>query len=196
MITAAVSVKVLEPAAVAATPSTPSLVVAPLTETVKVEDLFLAPGRFVRPSKLVIILRGLPGCGKSHVARLLKEKEVNVGGSAPRILSIDDYYLMDDSVPVWNSDQEEEYRQNLIKSFKRNLDEGHFPFIIVDSLNMKASDVLDLSGPARLRGFAVFLVDLPASSSRPGLTRKNMSNEDLQVGISRLNSLTLNNAAI
>jgi len=34
--------------------------------------LLAAPGRSTRPAKLVVILRGMPGCGKSHVARLLK----------------------------------------------------------------------------------------------------------------------------
>lgn len=42
------------------------------TETVMVEDLLLPPGRFGRPGKIVIILRGPPGSGKSHLARLIK----------------------------------------------------------------------------------------------------------------------------
>ena len=109
-----------------------------------------------------------------------QEKEVALGGSAPRILSIDDYFLMDDGVPpVWTSELEEQYRQNLIKSFKRNLDDGHFAFIIVDSLNLKESDVLDLAVPARMRGFAVYLVDLPLDNDRPGETRK-CNDQDLQ----------------
>lgn len=37
-----------------------------------VEDLLLPPGRYGRPAKLLLILRGLPGSGKSHVARLIK----------------------------------------------------------------------------------------------------------------------------
>lgn len=41
-------------------------------EIVMVEDLLLPPGRYGRPSKIVVILRGLPGSGKSHVARSIK----------------------------------------------------------------------------------------------------------------------------
>lgn len=41
-------------------------------EAIEVEDLLLPPGRHLRPAKVVVIVRGLPGCGKSHVARLLK----------------------------------------------------------------------------------------------------------------------------
>lgn len=99
-----------------------------------------------------------------------------MGGSAPRILSIDDYYLMDESSPVWNDEQERGYKLNLLKSFKRNLEDGHFSFIIVDTLNLKASDLLDLSEPARLRGFAVFLVDLPERGI-PGTTRHCTEND-------------------
>lgn len=37
-----------------------------------IETLLCPPGRHNRPSKIVIILRGLPGSGKSHVAKLIK----------------------------------------------------------------------------------------------------------------------------
>ena len=70
--------------------------------------------------QIVVILRGLPGAGKSHVAKIIKvsvcvcvyvcmcetegerlcrndvvmqEKETSMGGAAPRILSIDAYFL-------------------------------------------------------------------------------------------------------
>jgi hypothetical protein len=33
------------------------------------DDLLSPPGRFTRPPRLVFLLRGLPGSGKSHVAR-------------------------------------------------------------------------------------------------------------------------------
>jgi len=39
------------------------------------------------------VLRGIPGSGKSTVARRIKELEVERGGAAPRIHCIDDYYL-------------------------------------------------------------------------------------------------------
>lgn len=43
--------------------------------------------------RIVILMRGLPGSGKSHVARLIKNKETDIGGPGKvRILSIDDYF--------------------------------------------------------------------------------------------------------
>ena len=150
-------------------------------ETVAVEHLLEPPGRYGRPSKLVVILRGLPGSGKSHVARLIKEKEMLMGGSAPRILSIDDYYSMDDGSPVaWHEDQEDQYRQNLLKSLKRNLDDGHFPFIIVDALHVRASEVVEVASTARGRAFSVFLIDLPDRGT-PGTTSRKCSEQDIEV---------------
>ena len=55
-------------------------------------------GRQARPKRLAVLLRGLPGSGKSHVARLLREREVAAGGEAPRILSLDDYFM---TVSCW-----------------------------------------------------------------------------------------------
>lgn len=37
-----------------------------------IETLLCPPGRLNRPSKIVLILRGLPGSGKSYVAKLIK----------------------------------------------------------------------------------------------------------------------------
>lgn len=94
-------------------PKTPNLTM--------VDDLLCPPGRLTRPSKIAIILRGPPGSGKSYVAKLIKviivifkiivyvfkdfdvliaisssqDKEVAQGGCAPRMLSIDDYFLVE-----------------------------------------------------------------------------------------------------
>lgn len=43
-----------------------------------IEDLLSPPGRFSRPSRIVIILRGPPGSGKSFLAKLIKDKEVRI----------------------------------------------------------------------------------------------------------------------
>ena len=39
------------------------------------------------------MLRGLPGSGKSHLAKKMKAVEVEQGGDAPRIHAIDDYFV-------------------------------------------------------------------------------------------------------
>ena len=44
----------------------------PRIEVVKVEDLLILPGRRTRPPQIVVILRGLPGSGKTYVGKLIK----------------------------------------------------------------------------------------------------------------------------
>jgi SpoVK/Ycf46/Vps4 family AAA+-type ATPase len=43
---------------------------------VLIEDLISPPGRYSRPPRIVIILRGPPGSGKTFLAKLIKDKEV------------------------------------------------------------------------------------------------------------------------
>ena len=56
-------------------------------------SIFQQPGRASRPKRVAIVLRGLPGSGKSHTAKKLKGIEVQQGGEAPRIHAIDDYFV-------------------------------------------------------------------------------------------------------
>jgi len=46
-----------------------------------------------RPAKIAIILRGIPGSGKTHIAKKLREVELENGGEAPRIHALDDYFV-------------------------------------------------------------------------------------------------------
>jgi hypothetical protein len=58
-----------------------------------VESLLSGPGRAKRPKRIAVVLRGLPGSGKSHAARRLRDTELAAGAPAPRIHSIDDYFV-------------------------------------------------------------------------------------------------------
>ena len=57
-------------------------------------SIFQKPDRAMRPKRLAIVLRGLPGSGKSFIAKKLKDIEVEQGGDAPRIHALDDYFYM------------------------------------------------------------------------------------------------------
>lgn len=63
--------------------------------TISIMEFFENPGRLTRPKRICIIIRGPPGSGKSYVAKLIKEKERNMGDDNLRILSIDDYFLIE-----------------------------------------------------------------------------------------------------
>lgn len=63
--------------------------------TISIMDFLENPGRLSRPRRICIIIRGPPGSGKSYVAKLIKEKERQMGDANLRILSIDDYFLVE-----------------------------------------------------------------------------------------------------
>lgn len=42
---------------------------------------------------MCIILRGLPGSGKSVIAKKFRDMEVQHGGEAPRLHALDDYFI-------------------------------------------------------------------------------------------------------
>ena len=70
----------------------------PQGEKITIDDLIKPPGRNSRPKKMVIIFRGLPGAGKTFIVKHIKTQESEMGGEAPRILSLDDYFECDGEV--------------------------------------------------------------------------------------------------
>ncbi|KAL6005519.1 hypothetical protein ACLOJK_006086 [Asimina triloba] len=62
-------------------------------KVINAAQLFRRPHRATRPDHIVVILRGLPGSGKSYLAKILRDLEVENGGNAPRIHSMDDYFM-------------------------------------------------------------------------------------------------------
>lgn len=139
---------------------------------ISIEKLLLNPGRKRRPRRILIVIRGLPGSGKTHIAKLIKDKEVEMGGSAPRILSIDDYFTTEtdeiSTCPVTGKDinlksmvyeyekeMEEKYLQYLLKAFKKTISDGYFDFIVVDAVYPKMSSVLEITSHAKEKGFVV-----------------------------------------
>ncbi|CAK7322862.1 unnamed protein product [Dovyalis caffra] len=131
---------------------------------VDASHLFKLPHRATRPNHVVIILRGLPGSGKSYLAKMMRDLEVENGGNAPRIHSMDDYFMTEvekvDSdasksssstrgkKPIvkkvmeycYEPEMEEAYRESLLKAFKKTLEEGIFTFVIVDDRNLRVAD--------------------------------------------------------
>ncbi|XP_065076105.1 uncharacterized protein ZAP3 isoform X2 [Ochlerotatus camptorhynchus] len=144
---------------------------------VNIDDLLLPPGRFRRSQRICFIMRGIPGSGKSYLARMIKDCEMKHGGQAPRVLSIDDYFLVEkeerepDPVtgrPVlitkseyeFDADMEEEYMKNLIKAFKRAITERLYNFIIVDCVNERLEHYNEFHNFGRSNGFKVYTCTL------------------------------------
>lgn len=97
-------------------------------------------------------------------------KQVDNGGSAPRILSLDDYFMIEQEKSVvedgknvtvkemiyeYEAEMEESYRSSFIKSFKKTITDGYFPFIIVDNVNDKVKYFGEMWSFAKHNGFQV-----------------------------------------
>lgn len=84
----------IHPPPVEAAPASQPMQAAPAKAVTDAASIFHKPGRASRPKRVAIVLRGLPGSGKSYTAKKLKDIEVQQGGDAPRIHAIDDYFVM------------------------------------------------------------------------------------------------------
>lgn len=148
----------------------------PITPSVDIADLIRVPGRDTRPPNLVIILRGLPGSGKTHLAKLIKDEEIGNKTGAPRILSLDDYFYVEreqkksvsstTSAAVkcmeyeYDEAMEPSYRSALEKAFRKTVDDGLFHFIILDCVNNRVKHFDSMAHYAVSHGFKVYVAEL------------------------------------
>ncbi|XP_047997835.1 YLP motif-containing protein 1-like isoform X2 [Leguminivora glycinivorella] len=140
---------------------------------VMIDDILEPPGREIRPEKIVIILRGPPGSGKSYLAKLIRDREAEHGGTA-RIMSIDDYFMQEGEIEEkdpttgkivkkpslkyeYEAKSEETYLNSLKRAFKRSLTDGYFNFLIYDAVNDTLRSYADIWNYARQQGFQVYI---------------------------------------
>ncbi|XP_048500187.1 uncharacterized protein LOC104894104 isoform X2 [Beta vulgaris subsp. vulgaris] len=165
-------------------------------KTIDAAHLFKPPHRTSRSDHFVIILRGLPGSGKSYLAKMLRDLEVEHGGSAPRIHSMDDYFMTEvekveenetskSSVRVkkptmkkvleycYEPEMEEAYRLSMLKAFKKTLEEGAFTFVIVDDRNLRVADFAQFWATAKRSGYEVYVLEAPYKDPA-GCTARNV----------------------
>ncbi len=126
-----------------------------------------------------MVLRGLAGSGKSRTARTFRDIEVANGGEAPRVLSIDDYFLQETEVKkkdeetgkmvkvtemqyVYEAEMEPIYQASFLKAFKRTIDEGLYKFIIVDAPNITTDEYKDFWSHAKTKGYEVYIFEVLA----------------------------------
>lgn len=150
-------------------------------EIKNIDDILKPPGRTSRPERIVIIMRGLPGSGKSHVAKLIRDKEVDCGGAPPRVLVLDDYFMTEVEKVTKDPDtgrrvknkvleyeyepeMEDTYRNSMLKTFKKTLDDGFFPFIILDTINDRVKQFDQFWSAAKTKGFEVYLAEITADT--------------------------------
>ena len=101
-----------------------------------------------------MLLRGLPGSGKTRVARALRDAEVDAGAEPPKVHCLDDYFMTEvekevveeepsaSGKPVkrrrklltteyeYEAELEPAYKASLLKGLTRTAKEGRFPVVI------------------------------------------------------------------
>ncbi|KAM6915126.1 uncharacterized protein FYW49_010034 [Xenentodon cancila] len=169
------------PAAAPLPPPPPPPRIEKKPEIKNIDDILKSPGRLSRPERIVIIMRGLPGSGKSHVAKLIRDKEVECGGAPPRVLVLDDYFMTEvekvEKDPdtgkrvktkvleyEYEPEMEDTYRSSMLKTFKKTLDDGFFPFIILDTVNDRVKHFDQFWSAAKTKGFEVYVAEITADT--------------------------------
>ncbi|XP_022826444.1 YLP motif-containing protein 1-like isoform X1 [Spodoptera litura] len=161
---------------------------------VMIDDLLESPGRSMRPDKIVVILRGPPGSGKSYLAKLIRDREAEYGGTV-RIMSIDDYFMQEGEVEEkdpssgkiikkptlkyeYDASYEESYLTSLKRAFKRTLTDGFFTFLIYDAVNEQLRCYADIWNFARQNGFQVYICTMELDAQV--CYKRNIHNRTLQ----------------
>lgn len=168
-----------QPSPGAATPAAPQTPVL-----VDLQHVLLPPGRFQRPKRLLLILRGLPGSGKSHVAKVIRQLEVAHAGTAPRIHSIDDYFMVDVEREVaadtlgalprsagskrrvvveqeyqHDAAMEASYWRSLMRALGKTLSGGGHSLVLVDAPAPRADQVKEAWLLGESAGYEVMVID-------------------------------------
>ncbi|CAO1411783.1 unnamed protein product, partial [Diamesa tonsa] len=132
-----------------------------LSKRISIDDLLLYPGRKSRPKRIVIILRGASGSGKSYLAKLIRDKEIEMKGSSPRTLSIDNYFIINEQETYeYDPDNENTYMENIKKSFKKTISEGFYDFVIVDCNNIDLTNYNFFYASAKQQEFACYTIEM------------------------------------
>ncbi|KAL0029461.1 hypothetical protein WJX77_009633 [Trebouxia sp. C0004] len=170
----------VHPLSVKAAPASQPLQEAPAKVVTDAASIFHKPGRASRPKRVAIVLRGLPGSGKSYTAKKLKDIEVQQGGDAPRIHAIDDYFVVEVEKEVeeeasgkkprkhtirqmeycYEADLEGTYKASLMQAFERTVKEARFGMVLVDAPNVSADDLKGYWSAGQRGGYEVYMVEV------------------------------------
>ncbi|GLC38477.1 hypothetical protein PLESTB_001730100 [Pleodorina starrii] len=189
------------PAAAPAAPATSPAPLAPVV--VDITRLLRPPHRATRPRKLLLVLRGLPGSGKSTLARKIREAELEAGAEAPRLHSMDDYYMQEverevveeeggrkkrrkvtELKYVYEPEMEVTYFRDLVRAVGRSCEDRRYSFVVVDAPVMRAEQLRELMAAGQRANWECFaLLPLetdPAVCAAPERNLHGHSAEALQ----------------
>ncbi|GIL86573.1 hypothetical protein Vretimale_11555 [Volvox reticuliferus] len=147
----------------------------PAPVVLDITRLLRPPHRATRPRKLLLVLRGLPGSGKSTLARKIREAELEAGAEAPRLHSMDDYYMQEVEVEVveeeagrkkrrrvtelkyvFEPEMEDTYFRDLIRAVGRSCEDRRHSFVVIDAPVLRAEQLRELMTVGQRANFECF----------------------------------------
>jgi len=111
----------------------------------------------VRSSSTVIIMRGLPGSGKTTMAAELAYLSQRVYGRPTRICSADEYLYNDQGEYEWSRERVAAAHNCCFDEFKEALDNNVFT-VIVDNTNIRHDEYEQYATEAHAAGYCVVFV--------------------------------------
>ncbi|KAL1541598.1 hypothetical protein AAHA92_25799 [Salvia divinorum] len=75
---------------------------------------------------------------------------------------------------------EEAYRSSMLKAFRKTLDEGAFPFVIVDDRNLQVADFAQFWATAKRSGYEVYLLEATYKDPAPLLDGDNLKENKIE----------------
>ena len=132
-------------------------------ETIPIMDLLSPPGRYKRPPRIIILLRGAAGSGKTYLSFLISLKEKQMKGVTPKVLRIDDYFLIDTEIKQsmkkmyeYDESMESNYMQSISDLFTKAIQTQDF--VIVDAPLIDLEYYMKFYDAATKRGFTVNII--------------------------------------
>eukprot|EP00698_Gefionella_okellyi_P016898 TRINITY_DN4883_c0_g2_i1.p1 TRINITY_DN4883_c0_g2~~TRINITY_DN4883_c0_g2_i1.p1 ORF type:complete len:470 (-),score=66.16 TRINITY_DN4883_c0_g2_i1:107-1516(-) len=138
------------------------------TNVISGRRMFTSPFRDDRPLKLALILRGLPGSGKTLMAHQICELERTAGAEQPRVLTFDDYFHVRHTGPFgghesifrYDPHSADMHRTNFASVFENALQ--YHNCVLVDAVNSRLAHFTPLCDIAHRYGFSCYVIEMPA----------------------------------
>jgi tRNA uridine 5-carbamoylmethylation protein Kti12 len=102
--------------------------------------------------KIAVILRGVPGSGKTSFVNLMRKLSSEVS-----VHSVDDLHVDDHGNFLWDEENEERYYTLNFANFVRSCSE-EIPIVVCDCINIHVSDFQKYVDVAKQFGYHVYVV--------------------------------------
>ena len=110
-----------------------------------------------RPNWMLIVIRGAPGSGKSHLSGLIRRKEKEHGNEDVRIISIHDFFEANDG---YDPQTFAVYSKQVVLRVEKTMKDRHYNMIVVDAENIDSGIYENICQAGKTNSFVVYTIEL------------------------------------